>query len=217
MAIRSEHELLVETGQAECISWKQMILSAVSFFSFIVLTCIRIQWIKSNGFNYFLKSKPLLHRTRNYLSGGKMDASPRKRLGEGGCCLCAAGCHMIMAVARQPCLGYGPEIMSVKKRVKGCTHAQIFCTLKRRLGLAERSCYSIRTWTSANGIGGRREDIIRVGTQLSVCAPLHYLWSLLISSGTDDIWLPACLSESEWRVVFVPLSVATHPPLPCLR
>lgn len=106
-------------------------------------------------------------------------------------------CHMNLAVARQPCLEtrwYGLEIMSVKERVKRCTHAQIFCTLKRQLGLAERSCYSIRTWTSANG---KREEleIMHVGTQLSVCAPLHYLWSLLIScqNTADDIWLPACL------------------------
>lgn len=117
------------------------------------------------------------------------------------------GCHTNLAVARQPCLEtrwYGLEIMSVKGRVKGCTHAQIFCTLKRRLGLAERSCYSIRTWTSANG---RREEpeIMRVGTQLSVCAPLHYLWSLLISCQrmADDIWLPACLREGGFLFVTI--------------
>ncbi len=117
------------------------------------------------------------------------------------------GCHTNLAVARQPCLEtrwYELEIMSVKERVKRCTHAQIFCTLKRRLGLAERSCYSIRTWTSANG---RREEleIMHVGTQLSVCAPLHYLWSLLMScqNPADDIWLPACLREG---VFFVTIS-----------
>lgn len=99
-------------------------------------------------------------------------------------------CHMNLAGPLQPRLEtrwYGPEIMSVKERVKRCTHAQIFCTLKRQHGLAERSCYSIRTWTSANG---RREEveIMRVGTQLSIRAALHYLWSLLIScqSTTDD-------------------------------
>lgn len=63
-----------------------------------------------------------------------------------------------------PCLEtrwYGLEIMSVKERVKRCTHAQIFCALKRRLGLAERSCYSIRTWTAANG-RQRELEIMRV-------------------------------------------------------
>lgn len=127
-------------------------------------------------------------------------------------CICCAsvlqagwgGCHMNLAVVRQPCLEtrwYGLEIMSVKERVKRCTHAQIFCTLKRQHGLAERSCYSIRTWTSANG---RREEleIMHVGTQLSVCAPLHYLWSLLIScqNTTDDIWLPACLRQGVFFI-----------------
>ncbi len=171
--------------------------------------------------------KPHFHKTHNYLSQRKW-MLPFWRLcdGRGYCrrgsvlfaaflCVCCAsvlqagwrGCHMNLAVARQPCLEtrwYGLEIMSVKERVKRCTHAQIFCTLKRQLGLAERSCYSIRTWTSANG---RREEleIMHVGTQLSVCAPLHYLWSLLIScqNTADDIWLPACLREG---VFFVTIS-----------
>lgn len=135
------------------------------------------------------------------------------------CCRRAwRGCHTNLAVARQPCLEtrwYGLEIMSVKERVKRCTHAQIFCTLKRRLGLAERSCYSIRTWTSANG---RREEleIMHVGTQLSVCAPLHYLWSLLIScqNTADDIWLPACLREG---VFLCNDFIAATLLLPCLK
>lgn len=125
----------------------------------------------------------------------KMDATSLKALWWKKCIVdCAAflcvfasvlqagwrGCHMNLAAARQPCLEtrwYRLEIMSVKERVKRCTHALIFCTLKRRLGLAERSCYSIRVWTSANG---RREEleIMHVGTQLSVCAPPYCLWSL---------------------------------------
>lgn len=104
-----------------------------------------------------------------------------------------------VAVARQPCLETrwsGLEIMSVKERVKRCTHAQIFHALRRQLGLAERSCYSIRVWTTANG---RQEEleIMRVGTQLRVCAQVHYLWSLQRSCHrtADDIWLRARLRE----------------------
>lgn len=107
--------------------------------------------------------------------------------------------HTNVAVARQPCLEtrwYGLEIMSVKGRVKRCTHAQIFRVLRRRLGLAERSCYSIRVWTTANG---RQEEteIMRVGTQLCVCTHIHYLWALQRSCHrtADDIWLRARLQE----------------------
>lgn len=97
-----------------------------------------------------------------------------------------------------PCLEtrwYGLEIMSVKERVKRCTHAQIFCALKRRLGLAERSCYSIRTWTAANG-RQRELEIMRV-RYTAQCLRSNYLWSLLMScqNPADDIWLPACLRE----------------------
>lgn len=110
---------------------------------------------------------------------------------------------------------YGLEIMSVKERVKTCTHAQIFCTLKRQPGLAQRSCYSIRRWASANG---RQEELemMHIGTHLSVCAPIHYLWSLLIAcqSTTDDIWLPACLREGG---LLCSDSVATTLLLPCLK
>lgn len=168
--------------------------------------------------------KQYFQKTHNYLREKWMLSLRRLFEGRGYCrrgsalyvaslCVCCGfvlqagwrGCHMNLAVARQPCLEtrwYGLEIMSVKERVKGGTHAQIFCTLKRRLGLAERSCYSIRMWTTANG---RREEleIMHVGTQLSVCAPLHYLWSLLIScqKTADDIWLPACLREGVFFVM----------------
>lgn len=100
--------------------------------------------------------------------------------------------HTNVAVARQPCLEtrwYELEIMSVKERVKRCTHAQIFCTLRRPLGLAERSCYSIRVWTAANG---RQEEleIMCVGTPLCDCAHIHYLWYLQRSCqhSADDMW-----------------------------
>lgn len=192
-----------------------------------VLTCIRIQSIISKGLQYLIMStllylrKPHFHKLiiiclrENGCFCSEGSAIEEVIVDEGVCCtpsLCAfavlqagwRGCHTNLAVARQPCLEtrwYGLEIMSVKERVKRCTHAQIFCTLKRRLGLAERSCYSIRTWTSANG---KREEleIMHVGTQLCVCAPLHYLWSLLIScqNTADDIWLAARLRKEVFFV-----------------
>lgn len=71
------------------------------FFFFIALTCIRIQSVTSNGLQYFIMSTPLFHKTRNYLSQGRMDASLLRKgsakeeasvdKGGGGCRLCAAG------------------------------------------------------------------------------------------------------------------------------
>lgn len=201
---------------------KEIILSVV-FFYLNTPESSQTPLKKKKKGGFLLWGCSPLHKPRNYLLQGNCNGIAmlwRHGTAHGLLCISSAWarCHMNPAVARQPCLEtrwYGLEIMSVKERVKRCTHAQIFCTLKQQRGLAERSCYSIRMWTSANG--RRKEtEIMRVGTQLGVCASLHYLWSLLISCqrATDDIWLPACL---RGRGALCNQSVAATLLLSCLK